>query len=639
MIHMNDYPSLFAPIRIGNTLFRNRIFASATGAADIRSDKSLPDSALLYYARKAMGGAAQVTVGECQVDHPGGGSRGGVCVDLSDFNSMQWLSRLSDGISRHGAVASSELCHAGRYSVTGYGPSDGTVDPGKLCHAMSEEKILSTIAAYAKAARFAQACGFGMVTVHGGHGWLPQQFFSPYYNFRRDRWGGSAENRARFAVAVCDAIHDACGKNFPVEIRISGTELEDGYDLDGGIEYARFLDGHADIIHVSVGVHGSLSNDHWLATCPTLFKEDGINVKYAAEIKKHVKSALITAVGSLSDPMMMEEIIANGKADFVALARELLCDPDMPNKARDGRSGEIRQCLRCMSCWSKMMSGGFYCALNPETGRETETLHALPPAEKKRVLVAGGGIAGMQAALTASANGHDVTLCEKTARLGGGIRCEENVPFKKHVADYIALQEKLIHKAPIVLRLNTEVTPELASALRPDVIIAAVGSKPLVPPIGGIENALCANDIYANPQLAGKRVVIIGAGLVGMELAIYLKRLGRDVALVEQASALNAEGNSIHGMAIAAEFRKLGITPRLGTLVTRVTPVSVVSSQGTLEADTVIYATGQKPQTDAVLKLSSLAPRFYAVGDCTGVGNIMSATKNAWTAARDIGRF
>jgi 2,4-dienoyl-CoA reductase-like NADH-dependent reductase (Old Yellow Enzyme family)/thioredoxin reductase len=636
---MLQYPNLFAPVKVGGVLFRNRIFASATGAADIRSDKSLPDSALLYYARKAQGGAAQVTVGECQVDHPGGGSRGGVCVDLSDFGSIQWLSRLADGIAIHGAVASAELCHAGRYSHTGYGPSDGEVDPGVFCHAMSEEKILSTIQAYANAARFAKICGFGMVTVHGGHGWLPQQFFSPYYNFRTDRWGGSSENRARFAIAVCDAIHEACGKDFPVEIRISATEFEDGYDLDGGIEYARLLDGHADIIHVSVGVHGSLSNDHWLATCPTMFREDGINVKYAAEIKKHVKSSLITTVGSLSDPEMMEEIIATGKADFVALARELLCDPDMPNKARDGRAGDIRQCLRCMSCWSNMMKGGFYCAINPETGRETEIRHPLPPACPKRVLVAGGGIAGMQAALTAASEGHEVILCEKSGRLGGGIRCEEKVPFKRHVADYIALQESLLHKSSVQLRLNTEVTPELIRALRPDAVIAAVGAGPLVPPIEGIEHALGAMEVYENPALAGRRVVIIGAGLVGAELAIYLTQLGHDVTLLEQGPALNAEGNSVHGLAINAEFRALGLTPRYNAKVTRITPNTVEYDGGSVDTDTVVYATGQTPLTDTVTALSALAPRFYAVGDCTGAGNIMKAVKTAWAAARNIGRY
>jgi pyruvate/2-oxoglutarate dehydrogenase complex dihydrolipoamide dehydrogenase (E3) component len=255
------------------------------------------------------------------------------------------------------------------------------------------------------------------------------------------------------------------------------------------------------------------------------------------------------------------------------------------------------------------------------------------------VLVAGGGIAGMQAALPAAANGHQVTLCEKSGSLGGGIRCEEQVPFKKHVADYIALQETLVHKAPIDLRLHTEVTPELASELRPDVIISAVGAAPLVPPIEGIAHALPANEVYSKPELAGKRVVIIGAGLVGAELAIYLKRLGHDVELLEQGPGLNSEGNSIHGMAINAEFRELGLTPRYNTKVPRITPTAVEFDGGTLAADTVVYATGQTPNTDAVIKLSGLAPRFYAVGDCTGVGNIMNATKTAWTAARDIGRY
>ncbi|MCL2401275.1 MAG: FAD-dependent oxidoreductase [Oscillospiraceae bacterium] len=635
---MLKYPHLFRPIKVGNVIFRNRILASATGYVEI-NEKSLPDNSLNYYARKAMGGAAAVAVGEGQVDHPGGGSRGGACIDLSNPDWMPFLSKLSEKISRNGAIPSMELCHAGRYSATGYGPSDGEVAKDRPCFAMSEEQILRTIDAHKNAARLAKASGFKMVTIHGGHGWLPQQFFSPYYNSRTDRWGGSAENRARLAVMICDAIHDECGRDFPVEFRISSTELADGYGIEEGIEYARQLDGHADIIHVSLGVHGIMDNDHWLEMTPSIFRQAGANVENAALIKQNVHQSLVAVVAGISEPAMMEDIISSGKADFVALARQLLCDPDTPNKARAGRTDDIRQCLRCMDCWSNLMRG-FRCAINPKTGREDEALSALPPAKPQRVLVVGGGIAGMQAALTAAQNGHVVTLCEKYGRLGGGIACEEHVPFKQRIKDYITLQERLLKRAGVALRLNCTVTPEFARAQDADVIIAAVGAKPIVPTIAGIEHAVCAIDVYNNPNLAGKKAIIIGAGLVGGELAVYLHSLGCEVELIEHADTISAGGNRVHAMALSGEIRRLGIQPRFNTQVNRITPGAVTLDNGTeLHCDAVIYATGQKANADAALTLSDCAPQVLYVGDCADTTNIMGAVKVAWTTARHIGRF
>ncbi|MCL2046947.1 MAG: FAD-dependent oxidoreductase [Oscillospiraceae bacterium] len=635
---MLKYPNLFSPIKVGGEIFHNRIIASATGYVEIK-DKALPDAAISYYARKAMGGAAAVVIGECQVDHPNGGSRGGACIDLSDFGWRGFLMKLTDRISRNGALASAELCHAGRYSSTGLGPSDGELDNGRQCVAMSEEQILQTIEAHVQAARFAKMCGFRMVTIHGGHGWLPQQFFSPFTNQRTDKWGGSAENRARLAVAICDGIHEACGYDFPVEIRISATEFEDGYDLDGGIEYARQLDGHADIIHVSLGVHGTMRTDRWLEMSPSMFREEGVNIERAAEIKKNVNKSLVAVVASISDPDMMEDIIASGKADFIAMARQLLCDPDTPNKARDGREDEIRQCMRCMSCWSNLMNG-FRCAINPETGREDEVLNALPPAKSQKVLVIGGGIAGMQAALTAAGEGHSVTLYEKSPRLGGGILCEENVPFKARTAGYLALQEKLLEKAGVEIKVNQAVTADFAKEQNADVIVVAVGSSPIVPPISGIEHAICANDVYAQPYLAGKKAIIIGAGFVGAELAVYLHRLGTEVELIEQAASIRSDNNRTHGMALSGELRRLDIVPRFNSEVVGIKPQAVVLADGEeISGDTIIYATGQSANTDIALSLAQAAPRVLYVGDCAGSGNIMDAVKNAWTLARTIGRF
>jgi len=636
---------LLAPAKVAGVMFRNRILASATGHLDIGGDKHLSEGALLYYERKAIGGAASVVVGECNVDPPNA-SRGGLTIDLSDFWSLGYLARLADYINRHGALASAELQHAGRYSAAGFGPSAGEVD-GRPIQAMSEEQIEAALNAYANAAFMAKMAGFRMVTVHGGHGWLPQQFFSPYYNDRTDEWGGSVENRARFAVRLTDMIHERCGSSFPVEMRISGTELEDGYDIDEGVKYAMALDGHADIIHVSVGVHGSLSSDHWLNFSPTMFMDDGRNVKYAAEIKKHVKESYVATVGSLSDVDMMEEIIATGQADFVALARQLLADPDLPNKAKAGKKCEIRQCLRCMSCWSNLMAGGIYCAINPETSREREAKFDLRPAKKQKVLIAGGGIAGMQAAITAAENGHEVILCEKSGSLGGPIRVEKDVWFKKHTEDYIALQEATLKNSGAEVRLNTEVDEALDAAEAPDVFIAAIGAKPVVPAIPGIEKAVDAREVYADPAKAGASVAIIGAGLVGAELAIYLHSLGRKVEIVEMGPMVSAPGNMTQASAIAMEFRNRGIEPRFFTSAVEVTDeglkaVTAAPMAGPeeifLAADTVIYATGTSPLDEKAYALGAGAPASYVIGDADGGGNIMNAVKAAYTVARFIGR-
>ena len=259
---------------------------------------------------------------------------------------------------------------------------------------MNEEFIEYTIGKFAKAAAFAKSCGFGMVVIHGGHGWLLSQFLSPTLNTRKDRWGGPAiENRARLAVAICDAIRKAVGPHFPIEIRISGSEVyPGGYGIDEGIAIAKQLDGHVDLIHVSAGSHEV--EEVFTVTHPSMFLPDGVNVKYAAEIKKHVKTPVAT-VGALGDPALMEEIIASGKADVVEIARGLIADPDIPIKARTGRTGEIRKCLRCLQCFSTLINvGQFYCSINPESGRELEMKSDLPAAHKKKVLIAGGGCRG-----------------------------------------------------------------------------------------------------------------------------------------------------------------------------------------------------------------------------------------------------
>lgn len=652
-VHMsvNKFPHLFTPIKLGDTIFRNRIIASPTGFQDLAPESCPTREAYAYYERKAMGGAAAVTVGDCAVDTARGMFNFNH-IPLDTDMHLAAMCNLSDAISRHGAVASVELQHAGMYARRSaakgnqiYGPCDWTDAQGNKVLAMPEEVIEETIEAFANAAAWAKRCGFGMVTIHGGHGWLLSQFMSPLINKRKDRWGGSIENRMRLTLAIIDRIKSKCGAGYPVEIRISGDECNpDGYTIEEGIEIAKHLDGKADLIHVSAGNHEV--RDAFVITHPSMFLEDGCNVKFAAEIKKHVKTPVAT-VGALSDPHLLEEIIASGQADIVELARGLLADPDLPNKARTGREDEIVNCMRCLSCFTSLMSRKqFQCALNPIIGRELENKFAEKPKDKKKVLIAGGGIGGMQAALTAAENGHKVILCEKSNRLGGVLRCEEKVPFKKHLEEYLDLQEKMISRAAVDVRLNTEVTPELARSLKPDVIIAALGSRPVKPNIKGIDrdNVFGAEEVYINPELAGKKVVILGGGLVGTELAVYLAKNGREVTIIEMLDSLNSGGNFLHGLALDVQIRELGIKTALSTKAVEINERGVTgqgaegAGEELFEADTVIYAVGQKALSDEAVELSGCAPEFHMIGDCLKPSNIQQATSSAYYIAGGIGR-
>ena len=647
------YPHLFTPIVLAGQLFKNRLFASPTGLQHNHYGNHPINETINYYERKAIGGAASVCIGDAMVDSEIALANGNHIL-LDDPTGRPHLNKLSEAIRRHGAVASMELSHGGNAARISfgqghkiYGPveseSDGAFGQPIHAYPMDEEIIRRTIRKHAEAAAFAKACGFGMITLHGGHGWLLHQFMSPITNTRTDEWGGSFEKRMRFPLAVIAAIREAVGPAFPIEIRLSGSEVfEGGYDLDYGVRIAQALDGKVDLLHISAGSHEVA--EVFTVTHPSMFLEDGVNVKYAAEIKKHVSTPVAT-VGALSDPVLLEEILASGKADVVELARGLICDPDLPRKAREGRSEEIVKCIRCFTCFSGLMTRGqISCALNPEICNEADVKFERPAPEKKTVLVAGGGIGGMQAALTAAERGHRVILCEKSGRLGGVLLCEEKVPFKKHLGEYLQHQALMISRAPIEVRLNTEVTPALARELSPDVIVAALGARPAVPPIPGIkgDNVALAEEIYEAPEKAGQRVVILGGGLVGCELAIFLAGQGREVTVLEMAPALNFGTNLLQGSSISLELKRLQVKTCLNTRVTEITPQGVTGQgpegETRFPADTVVCALGMKPNRDAAAALALCAPEFHVLGDCVTPATIYQATNAAYFAALDIGK-
>ncbi|HLA81569.1 MAG TPA: FAD-dependent oxidoreductase, partial [Thermoleophilia bacterium] len=471
-------------------------------------------------------------------------------------------------------------------------------------------------------------------------------------------------------------IKQKCGRGFPVDLRMSGSAcFEGGYGIDEGIAIAEQFDGKVDLIHVSAGSHEVA--EVFTITHPSMFLPDGVNVTYAAEIKKHVKTPVAT-VGALGDPELMEEIIASGKADVVLAARAMMADPDLPKKARADKADEIRPCIRCFECFAGITRHRQYrCAVNPEIGFEQDSRHALPASRPRTVLVVGGGVAGMQAALTAAGRGHQVTLCEKCDRLGGALRCEEKVPFKRLLSSYLDYQARMVTRAPIDVRPATEVTPQLAREARADVIIAALGARPLVPRIPGIDgaNVFGAEEIYTHPQRvggSGSRVVILGGGLVGIELAIYLSSLEHEVTIMEMMETLSDGGNPVHGLALVNEIERFSIKVSTSTRATDISERGVmgeyvgsaytlpacptvqaavlqsnsfgraikaeaeVGSKKFFEADFVVYATGQRPLQDEADALRFCAPEFHQIGDCLMPANIQQATRMAFALARDI---
>lgn len=644
MSGIERYPNLFKPLRLGNTYFRNRIFSAPTGLLDLTPNFAPSFDHFAYFERKAKGGAASVNIGESIVcDYDPGDSRYNIFMLKDRIYNYNELAKLADAINRQGAVATIELQHPGaaskRNGKNQMAPSDGPnpLDPSIMRHAMTEEEIYRVIDEFSEAALYAKSRGFGMVQIHGGHGWLINQFFSPFFNQRTDRWGGSVENRARFGVAVIDEIHRKCGKDFPVEIRISGSEMFDGgYDISGGIDFAKQLEGHADLIHVSVGNPKHPESVEY--THPGIFMEGGCNVHFAAEIKKHVSTPIAT-IGGLSDPDQLEEIIATGKADVVEMARGLICEPDMPVKLRTGREKEVRRCLRCFQCVNEMYQHGrLFCAINPESGKDREILshHCVP--EKKHVLVAGGGIAGMEAAITAAENGHMVTLCEKTDRLGGVLLCETEVYFKKRVGEYIERQKYMLEKKGVEVRLNTPVTPELVNEIKPDALIAAIGGKLIRPNIPGIDgaNVISVVDAFAKPELVKGKALIIGAGRSGTELGIWLKEQGKDISIIEAQESVD---QGIY----SAKIGEIGLETVLGFKAKEIRADGVLcdTSEGEklCPAETVILALGVTPLWEEVDALSAFAGEFYQAGDCRKPRGIIDATGEAWTMANLIGRY
>ena len=645
-----NYPHLCSPITIGNVTFRNRMFSAPMGGTDITNDGCIGPKSTAFYELRAKGGAAAVTVSECMV-HPATDGSHAYHLDESILNSLASATYTADAIRRHGAIPSLELSHSGMYSGTymtdksrqkglaQWGPSACTRPDGVPVGELTKEMIADIVRSYGHVAGLAKRAGFEMIMIHGGHGWLINQFFSPYFNHRGDEYGGSLKNRCRFAVEVLQSVRAAVGPGFPIEFRMSGSELfEGGYDLAEGCRIAQQIEPYINLLHVSAGTYQRGFGD----THPSMFKEHGCNVYLAAEIKKHV-SVPVATIGGLNDPAQMEEIIVSGKADVVYMARALLADPQLPNKVMANREGEIVRCLRCFTCMAERAATATRrCTVNPLIGRELEGDTVYPAPEKKKVLVAGGGPGGLYAAYTAARRGHQVILCEKDGELGGILKSEQALPFKREMYELAGTYAALARKAGVEIRLNTAVTPELAEIEAPDALIIAVGSAPLVPPIPGLDgdNVVIVNNYYKEKDKITDDVVVFGGGLAGCECAIHLGQEGKRVHLVDMRDALAPDANVRHRPLLLKEIERYatvhtgckGLEVRSDGIVCETKNGERILVPGT----SVICALGQRSRTAGVDALRDCAPFVRVIGDAAKVSTITNAVYWGYHAALDI---
>ena len=652
----NKYPNLAKPIKIGNIVAKHRIFSAPTGLMGYGAGGHMTMDNRAYYEYKASGGCAVVSLGECIV-HGESGSSHNLQPALDDITLLPSLACLVKDIKRHGALANIELSHGGKYvglvsvggeakeGKTAYGPSEDIFPTGEHIYEMPKEIIHELIKYYGKAAVMAKRAGFDMVNVHAAHGWLFSQFLSPAQNHRTDEYGGCLENRARFFLETLDEVRRCLGPGFPIEVRMNGDDfVEGGMHLDDYVALAKLIEDKVDLINVSCGSHEV--EELFVRTHPSMFYEHGCNVYLAAEIKKHVKVP-VSCVGGLNDPAQCEEIIASGKADIVEMGRALMADPFLPKKIFSGREDEITPCLRCFECLGQsVVDMGIKCAVNPIIGNEVEHRIQYPPvSHPKKVLIAGGGPGGMQAALEADERGHKVILCEKTGELGGALKFAKAIDFKHDLYKFSQSLKTRLEKTSIDIRYHTEVTPELVKELTPDVVMIATGAVPIIPKIPGIDGsnvfpAARVEDMKMDD--IGENVVILGGGLVGCETAIHLGHHGKKVTIVEMRSEAAADCNCFHKTAVQMELDKY-VTVLTDTKAERITDKGLfgMDKDGQpvfVAADMVICAAGMRSDNTLEMALADMDMdddvEVYTIGDAVKPNKVTQAVFDGYYRAK-----
>lgn len=640
---MSSYKMLFRPIKIGSMEVKNRLVVPAMGTNLAEVNHEAGEALINYYTERARGGFGLI-ITECTAIAQEGCSLVNECA-IWDDSFIPSFQKLTASVHEAGAKICCQLRHTGRETEPKYTGGKEIVAPSavpcpacqSMPHAMTTEEVYAMVDTYAQAALRAKKAGFDAIEIHAAHGYLPAQFLSGHANKRTDEFGGTLHNRMRFMRLVLRATRKLVGDDYPILVRLSGSEMiMGGREIQETKAVCLMLEEEGcDAIDVSISTYGSLQycvGSSYLAS--------GYETEAAAELKKVVNIPVIT-VGRFTDPEIAEAVLADGSADMVAIGRQSIADPHFANKAQEGKEDDIIPCISCgQGCIMHMFSDEpISCVINPKNTCE-EDYTANKTENPKHVLVIGGGPGGLQAAWIMAARGHKVDLMEKDNHLGGWFLAASYPPGKSTIGRSISFWERQCKKYGVRVQLNTEVTMDRIKAMAPDAVIVATGSTNLVPRIPGLDpaNVLEPCDVLYGKVVTGQKVLVCGGGLIGVETADFLAEQGRDVTIIEMKPVIAADLDPYAKPMLMKAVKENEIHLLPNAAIQEFFPDGVVYKDLTKKDaavqelcgfDSIVLALGHISYNPFVDELENLVKEVYVVGDAAKVGFVSEATYKA----------